>query len=185
MTILNLLLPFMNPAEQFTAANTIGATQSPEIQQAVGSSYNRPTAGATSEARWLQGLGGLSQFLDMPDMPPWAAGQGGEAGKQVQGLQGMQSDLAALSGDPNAAALRSLSRVASQAGSASTRLQQREAKSAYENWMGNQSDFMQGIGSQLLNPLLDAPRYGSAATWGTYTNPYSIKGGLVANPWYT
>jgi len=184
-TILNLLLPFLNPMEQQSAANTIATTQSPEIQAAVGSGYNRPAAGATAESTWLAGLGNLSTVLGYPAVPGAATTAPGPAGDQARALQQWQGERNSLAGDPNAAFLQSLGQLANQIGGARTRAQQQAAKGAYDQWMGNTSDFMQGVGSQLLNPLLTSPRYGSAATFGTYTNPYSVKGGLVSNPWYT
>jgi len=182
-TILNLLLPFLNPMEQQSAANTIATTQSPEIQAAVGSGYNRPNAGATSTDQWLAGLGGLSTMMGYPVAESYDSGGVLRPAESTEGQ--WQAERASLAGDPNAAFLQSLGQLANQIGGAKTRAQQQAAKGAYDQWMGNTSDFMQGVGSQLLNPLLTSPRYGSAATFGTYTNPYSVKGGLVSNPWYT
>lgn len=191
MALLNLILPFLRPTEQAQAAATIAQTQSPEIQKAVGNRYNRPSGAASSEQQWLQGLGGLSTMLATPassaspTIPPsiFDSGAYGEWQKK-RATQNWQQELASLTGDPNAAGLQSLAQLAGQIGSASTRQQQRDAKAAFDNWMGNQSDVMQGIGSQLLSPVLQAPKFGSAVTWGTYTQPYSVRGGLVANPWY-
>jgi hypothetical protein len=178
-TYLNLLLPFLNPHEQGLGARQLRAIDSPDIDKAIGGGYQLPQAGAQGEATWLRGLSGLSTALDDPTgwvqprqgMAPGFAQQWGE-------------EFASLAGDPNLEWFQSLADVAGSLSPDMTRRQQRDARRAIDDWLAQAPDELQGIGSYLLHPYLDRPGYGSAAAFGSYQQPYQVKGGLVANPWY-
>lgn len=176
---LNLLLPFMNPFEQAGAARRIAGIDSPDIRGRIKENYALPSGGPASEQSWFGRLAGLENALANPR--GWIRREPGMA----PGFEGQWAEeLASLEGDPNLSWLHSLGQVAAQVGTARTRQQQRDARAAIEQWLTSAPETMSGIGESLLNPYLNAPRYGAAATFGTYANPYRIRGGLVANPWY-
>lgn len=170
-TYLNLLLPFLNPSERYAAGGVLNASASEDVQKALGGGYNFAPAGATAEGNWLGGLSNLKVFLQNPNAASVLA-------------PGWAGELASLKGDPNLAWFQSLGDVAASLGPNSTRAQQRDAKTAFDTWMQQAPEDMRAVGSYLLNPYLDRPQYGAAATFGSYRSPYQVKGGLVANPWY-
>jgi len=185
-TYLNLLLPFLNPAERYAASGVLNASASEDVQNALGRGYNFAPGTARAEADWLAGLGGLRGALGAPPVNPIDMMEGTQ--EQRLGAHGQykwQSELASLEGDPNLAWFQRLGDIAATLGPTSTRAQQRDAKARMDTWMANAPENMRSVGSFLLNPYLDRPRYGAAATFGTYRAPYQVKGGLVANPWYT
>jgi hypothetical protein len=64
--------------------------------------------------------------------------------------------------------------------------QQRQFKNSYEDIMAQApNNQMASLGAALYNPTLQNAQFGSAAGIGTYLNKPLIKGGLVANPYYT
>lgn len=170
-TYLNLLLPFLNPSERYAAGGVLNASASEDVQKALGGGYNFAPAGATAEGNWLGGLSNLKVFLQNPNAASVLA-------------PGWQKELASLQGDANLEWFQSLGDVAASLGPNSTRAQQRDAKTAFDTWMQQAPEDMRAVGSYLLNPYLDRPQYGAAATFGSYRSPYQVKGGLVANPWY-
>lgn len=179
---LNLLLPFMNPFEQASAAQRIANIGSPDIVRALaGAAYNRPAGAARGESDWLAGLGGFAAALRGQPV-----GIGATPAQPVDhDWNTWQQELATLQGDPNLAWFRSLADMAQQVGGATTRGQQRDARAAADMWLTGAPEALGSFGEYLLTPYLDKPQYGSAVTWGTYRSPFQVRGGLVANPWYT
>lgn len=170
-TYLNLLLPFMGDYERAAAATHLRGLDSPDVRGALTGGYNFAPAGATAEGNWLGGLSNLKVFLQNPNAASVLA-------------PGWAGELASLKGDPNLEWFQSLGDVAASLGPNSTRAQQRDAKRRFDTWMEEAPEDMRAVGSYLLNPYLDGPQYGAAATFGSYRSPYQVKGGLVANPWY-
>lgn len=186
-TYLNLLLPFLNPYERADAARVLRASASGDVQQAIGDRYQFDPGTARSEQEWLAGLGGLSTAMNTPRFAlsqPRTSVKSGTADPAQAALSAWQRELESLEGDPNLEWFRSLGEIAASMSPNMTRQQQRDAKYRWENWMNDAPEEMQGVGSFLMNPYLDRPQYGAAATFGTYRAPYQVKGGLVANPWY-
>ncbi len=189
--LLNLLLPFLNPTEQAQAARYIYNQRAgdADLREMVPAEYGTATSSAAqSTDDWLRGLGQMSQMMKYPDVEetmPWALDDPGPQGDTVRQMAGWQNSLASLEGGVDTEWFRGLGDVAKQLRPNSTRAEQRDARTAFDAYLGSApSDMMRQMGSYLLDPYLSRPNYGQAALFGNYQQPYQIKGGLVANPWY-
>jgi len=191
LELLNLLLPFLHPAEQGQAARYIYNQRAADedLRGMVPVAYGNVGSGAAqSTDAWLASLGQMSQMRRYPDieeMWPWALDDRRPGGDTVRQLAGWQNSLASLAGGVDTEWFKGLADVARQLRPNSTRAEQRDARTAFDAYLGSApSDMMRQMGSYLLDPYLSRPNYGQAALFGNYQQPFQIKGGLVANPWY-
>jgi len=199
--LLNLLAPFLGSTEQNAAARYIYNQRAadPDLHNMVSGGYNRTGTGAAqSTDAWLQGLGGLAGALREPTATEYVQqlqGRGGMSSAELQRayLNRQRQPMAqwaeserSLEGGVDTEWFKGLAGLASQLSPNSTRAQQRDARTAFDEYLGQApSDAMQQMGSYLFDPYLTRPNYGQAALFGNYSQPYSVKGGLVSNPWYT
>jgi hypothetical protein len=191
LELLNLLLPFLHPAEQGQAALYIYNQRAADedLRGMVPEAYGNVGSGAAqSTDAWLANLGQLSQMMKYPDVEetmPWALDDRRPGGDTVRQLAGWQNSLASLEGGVDTEWFKGLGDVARQLQPNSTRAEQRDARTAFDAYLESApSDMMRQMGSYLLDPYLSRPNYGQAALFGNYQQPFQIKGGLVANPWY-
>lgn len=156
--LLNWFLPAMAPYEQSLAAQSLYELGAQEVLPQALPGYARPIGTPGTTADWLSRVSGVRNA----PTPDWFAGS-----PEANWLQSLHSAASGLRPDM-------------------TRSQQRLWRQGYEDVMARApNQEMAALGSFLYNPTLQAPRFGQAAPLGTYLQDYQVRGGLVANPWYT
>jgi hypothetical protein len=159
LEVINLLIPYMQPAEQRTASRYL---------------YNQRAADDTL-SNWLSGYNvtsvaaPVSQRSYLQDINRAATASLPEY------------DL----NNPAANWLTSVLGLGRNLRPGMSRAAQRDWRSAYDTLLAEApSESLRQAVSYVYNPTLSRPEYGSATLFGQYAQPYRVKGGLVGNPYY-
>lgn len=160
----NQLIPYLTGNAQSQVGNYLYANRGgdPWLNEHIGEGYARPSGGPTTTDAWMQSL---------------------------NGVRSKKMDPAIMGGDYNGGEMdwwNTLMKSLESFGQGSTKGEQRSLYNTYQEQLAQAPNSnWASLASKIYEPYVEQPKFGSAVQWGTSARPFSVKGGLVSNPWYS